>query len=102
MTIDAREVVGAGFPPTEGERLAVWLMEQGDLDWHDLTIDVRRCPPALLISAFFNAFLQKIFEVEPARLELARSIKWQPTFPFQEKNIKEWVDAFSPFTPTEC
>ena len=99
MIINAREYVGAGFPPNEGERLAQWLMNQDIASWGSLVIDLDDCPPALLISAFFNAFLQHIFEHQPKRLEEAKSITWKARFPFQDRNIKEWVAAFAPFTP---
>lgn len=97
MTIKARQYVGAGFPPGEGERLADWLVNQGLPAWNELLIDLSDCPPALLISAFFNAFLQRISEVCPERLQEAKTIAWKARFPFQEKNIAGWVASFKAY-----
>lgn len=94
--INARKVVGMGFPPIEGERLATWLLKQELPAWAGITMDVRGCPPGLLISAFFNAFLQRISEAAPERLDDAKAIVWLVQFPFQEKNVAEWVEAFRP------
>lgn len=98
MTIDARQYVGSGFPPSEGELLADKLVAMNLPSWNELIVDVSNCPPALLISAFFNAFLQRVFELHPDRLQEARAISWKSRFPFQDKNIKEWIEGFAPYT----
>jgi hypothetical protein len=93
----ASEIVEAGFPPDEGERLAAKLLNATDTNWEDLTIDLRGLPSGLLISAFFNAFLQEIYDRRPNLLKQARTIKWRVTYDFQEANIKQWMSDFAPF-----
>ncbi|MCI0420805.1 MAG: hypothetical protein L0312_16520 [Acidobacteria bacterium] len=97
--VNAREIIGTRFPPEEGEKLADALMREHD-DWSCLIVDLRRCPPSLLISAFFNAFLQKVYEERPDLLRAAREIEWQLAYPFQTDNVKTWVADFKPYTPT--
>jgi len=94
--IRAIDRVGSGFPPDEGERLAETLISDNRLNWDALDIDLRGCPAGLLISAFFNAFLQKIHEDASEHFEQAKAIKWQTDFPFQEKNVAEWIARFKP------
>lgn len=99
--IIALERIGCGFPPDEGQHLAEYLIDQDDhVDWSDLTIDLRKCPAGLLISAFFNSFLQHVFEELPERFDAAKKIRWEADFGFQQENIKQWIDSFNPQTPT--
>lgn len=97
--IEAINYVGTAFPPVEGERLADVLFNDKTLDWSSLSIDLRKCPAGLLISAFFNSFLQKIHEESPANLDAAKTIAWETDFPFQKKNVTEWISRFKPQTP---
>jgi hypothetical protein len=96
--LDARQHVGTSFPTDEGLRFADAMLAK-HRDWSDVTVDLSKMPAGLLISAFFNAFLQRIYEKKPDRLEEARRIKWKLAHPFQEKNVKEWMADFKPFTP---
>jgi hypothetical protein len=63
----------------------------------DLTIDVRRLPARILISAFFGSFFQQIYEANPAILDLARKIRWDVDHAFQKENIDKWSLSFDPF-----
>lgn len=95
-TIHARGIVGAGFPPEEGTHLADDILKRKSIDWAQLHIDLRGCPAGLLISAFFNGFLQRIVDKNPALLEKARRIHWQLDYPFQKENISRWMHGFRP------
>jgi hypothetical protein len=95
MVIDAREVIGSGFPPNEGERLADWVLKQSS-ELSEEQIDLTRCPPALIISAFFNAFLQRIYERNVKLYPVAKQLKWKLRFPFQERNVRDWIESFRP------
>lgn len=94
--IEAINYVGVGFPPDEGERLAEMLLADTSLDWNSISISLKKCPAGLLISAFFNAFLQKIHEEAPAHFDQAKGINWETDFPFQKKNVIEWIARFKP------
>lgn len=96
--IKAKDLVGTSFPPEEGSRLATVLLDRTDVTWSKLTIDLSELPSSLLISAFFNAFLQAVFEKKPELLPTAKSIDWQLKFDFQKKNVQSWMDHFTPFT----
>jgi hypothetical protein len=97
--LDALQHVGTSFPTDEGTHLADVLLSAKIDDWTTITIDLRKMPAGLLISAFFNAFLQRIHEKKPDRLAEARGIKWKLAYPFQEKNVQEWMKDFEPYTP---
>lgn len=92
----AKNYVGAGFPPEEGAKFARVLLSK-ETDWNDLTIDVRDLPASLIISAFFNGFLQRIFNERPAVLPQARRIKWELAYPFQQENVARWMKDFEPY-----
>jgi hypothetical protein len=95
MVIDAREIVGSGFPPDEGERLADWFLTHDDRISGE-EVDLTKCPSALLISAFFNAFLQRIYERRQDLYPDAKSLRWKLKFDFQDKNVQDWIDNFKP------
>ena len=97
MKVNAREFVGNGFPPDEGKKFADALLSRENVPWRDLEIDLSACAPALLISAFFNGFLQEVFEKNAAVLDDARQIRWHLQFPFQSENVKRWMRDFKPF-----
>lgn len=94
--VNARELVGSGFPPEEGAKLARALLARGATDWDALTVDVRDLPASLLISSFFNGFLQRVHNDRPTLLSRARQITWQPAYPFQEERVARWMKAFEP------
>ena len=95
MRIDGRDVVGRGFPPDEGKKLAEALLARTP-DWSDLEIDLSEIAPALLISAFFNGFLQAVHEQKPELLESAKKVKWVMQYEFQLANVKKWMEHFKP------
>ena len=93
----ALDLIGTGFPPNEGEHLAQRLLRTRDeIDWKNLTVDLRECQAGMLISAFFNSFLQHIHEESPELLKDARSITWTTDFEFQAEKIRDWVEHFRP------
>ena len=94
--IDATKHVRSGFPTDEGAAFASSLLDAPDIDWNSLEIDVRALPASLLISAFLNAFLQKVADDRPDLLDAARAIKWVCKFDFQTDNLKTWVQQFTP------
>lgn len=96
--IKASKVIRNGFPTDEGEKLALYLLNNRDQNWSDLEIDLTDCDSGLLISAFFNAFLQKIHEKSAERLDDARLIHWKLEFGFQRENVAEWMNDFHPCT----
>ena len=93
--LSAIDFVQTTFPPKEGERLADALIAQCVIA-DDLTIKLEGCPPALLISAFFNGFLQRIFEQNSSKFGAAKKVKWVAEFEFQNDNIRKWVAEFEP------
>lgn len=95
-TVNAREVIGVGFPPEEGTKLADNLLAREKLDWEELEITLRGCAPGLLISAFFNGFLQRIADQKPDLLNHARTIQWTVDYPFQKENVSRWMHDFKP------
>lgn len=96
--INANKIVGTGFPTDEGCRLAESLLSNPAIDWSSLEIDLTQCDSALLISAFFNSFLQTVYERESERLPQAREVRWKLEFPFQRANVDEWMRDFQPFS----
>lgn len=99
-TISAIDYVQTTFPPTEGERLACALLEERLLS-EDLQIDLTDCPPALLISAFFNGFLQHVYEQSADHFDAAKQVRWNAEFDFQNENIQDWVRNFEPREVTQ-
>lgn len=95
MLIKANEYVGRGFPPDEGKKLATALLGR-ELHWDDLEIDVAGLAPALLISAFFNGFLQEVFDRNQSLLNKAKKVKWILQFPFQREHVDTWMTHFKP------
>ncbi|WP_372717335.1 hypothetical protein [Novipirellula sp.] len=93
--LSAIDFVQTAFPPTEGERLADALLKD-DLLTDGLVISLDGCSPALLISAFFNGFLQRVYEQDRAKFESAKRIEWKAEFDFQNANIRKWVNKFEP------
>lgn len=94
--INANTICGKGFPTDEGMHLADTLLERPNVDWSDLTVDVQKLPSGLLISAFFNGFLQRIYDKRSELLEKARATKWILLFPFQRENVSRWMADFKP------
>jgi len=98
-TIIGREILKNGFPPDEGRRLAEAVLNNDSVDLDDVEIDLTAMKPALLISGFFNSFLQRVYELKPQLLEVARTVSWRLDFEFQQAAVKRWVDAFKAQDP---
>ena len=94
MRIDAREIIGSGFPPEEGTFLADQMLKLPT--WDNVIVDLRKCAPGLLISAFFNGFLQRVADKSPSRLAAARKVEWQLAHEFQRDNVAKWMKNFKP------
>lgn len=95
--INANRIVGTRFPTDEGRRLAEVLLSRFS-DWSTLRIDLTSCDSALLISAFFNSFLQTVSEKDLSRLNDARKIDWNLQYSFQKSNVEEWMRDFQPYS----
>lgn len=91
--IKASKIVRKRFPPEEGAELAKALLSR-DLDWDDLTVDLKGLPASLLISAFFNGFLAIITAERPELLPKAKRICWQLDYDFQSANVARWMKGF--------
>ena len=87
--------VGVGFPTDEGRKYAEVLLGKGE-PLSGLTIDLHGCSASVLISAFFNAFLQTVHDLQPECLAEAKGITWEPAHDFQDRNIRRWVQDFEP------
>ena len=87
------ELVGNEFPPEEGAKLAKMLISR-NVDWLNMTVDLRGLPPSLLISAFFNGFLAAINEERPDLLPTAKKINWVLDHDFQYENVRRWMKGF--------
>lgn len=90
--LDARKIIGTGLPTEEGRKLADHVLD--NYRNLDVEIDVRGCRAALLISAFFQAFLDRIRERYPNALPTAKNIKWITEHSFQQENILRWMQIF--------
>lgn len=95
MTINATELIGDGFPTDEGKRLGTSLLESLKT-LETVEVDLTGCKPVLLISAFFNAVLQTVYDRDPKLLGSARKIKWNLPFEFQRQNVAQWMVDFRP------
>ncbi|WP_437784434.1 hypothetical protein [Sorangium sp. So ce1097] len=96
MPVNARKLVGYGLPSEEGRNLSNALLATADISWAGLEIDARGLSPGLLISAFFNGFLEGVHENRPALLRKAKRVKWHLSFQFQEENVARWMHDFRP------
>ncbi|WP_149752572.1 hypothetical protein [Rubripirellula obstinata] len=94
--INGNRLIGMGYPVDEGAQLATRLLQQEDVDWQSLTLDMTDVDAAMLISSFVNSFLQTIHEQAPLRLDQARKVQWKTEFGFQQESIEEWVNDFQP------
>jgi hypothetical protein len=93
--IDASMIVGELFPTDAGARLAEELLKL-DRPLDEVTVDLTSCKAVMLISAFFNALLQRIHEAEPSKLTSARRIDWTLAYEFQVRNVHKWMKDFEP------
>lgn len=74
------------WPPQGGEFLAHHVLKKVDLKNEKVTIDLKGCPPAMLISSFFGGFRFVVVEgMENLTLD---NITWEADYDFQRENIK--------------
>jgi hypothetical protein len=99
--IDAIEYIKDGLPYGAGGNLAKAILDM-DLspeDWGRLVVDITKLPTELVISSFFNAFLQMISDHDQNLLDLAKETGWYANFDFQYDNILRWMEEFKPLPP---
>lgn len=94
--ISARTLVGGGFPPDQGKLLADKLLQDSNVEWDNLSIDLSGVSASLIISAFFNGFMQEIHDKRAGYLEKVKNVQWLVPFDFQKKSIEKWVREFKP------
>ena len=82
-----------------GASLADAVMQVTDVPWSELVIDANHCPPEFLTWGFYNSFYQRIYEVQPLRLEEAKSISWELHYDFQRANQEYNRTHFEPRQP---
>lgn len=96
MNVDAAKVVSKGFPTDEGKVLARHVLKESGNQLTGLTIDLTDCQSAMLISAFFNSFLQHIYDTDHTLLSDAKKTNWVLKFDFQREKVHGWMNDFSP------
>lgn len=98
--IDAKAIVQLGVPEEEGARLACALLER-KVDLVSSIVDLSDLPAALLISAFFNGYLQYFVKHQAKHLDVARATQWRLKHDFQKQNVARWMKDFKPFVPEQ-
>ncbi len=96
MHVNAKEMLGHGFPPTQGAKLASKLLSDG-ADWTVVCIDLSGLPSSMIISGFVNGFLQAVHDADAAMVAVAKTVQWKTRFPFQHEDIATWVRDFKAF-----
>lgn len=99
--IDATQHIKDGLPYGAGGNLAKAIldMDLSSEDWEKLVIDITKLPTELVISSFFNAFLQMISDHDQSLLDLAKETGWYANFDFQYSNILRWMEEFKALPP---
>ena len=97
--IDARYHVGYRLPSINGASLAEGVMKVTDVPWSEIVIDASRCPPELLVSTFYTAFWQRIYETLPDRLEEAKAIRWEFEYDVKQTTLEYLRNHFEPRQP---
>ena len=99
--IDASKYIKDGLPYGAGGNLAKALLDLHltRKDWDSLVIDVTSLPTDLVISSFFNAFLQMISDHDSNLLDLVKNSAWMANYDFQYQNIERWMEEFKPLPP---
>lgn len=96
MTIlNAKNIIGTGLPHEDGRKLAQYIFDNLSIK-KEFNINLSDCKPKLLISAFFNTFLQTIYDNNSSLLDSARQINWILKYDFQKKNVSRWMINFKP------
>lgn len=90
-----------GLPYGAGGNLAKAILDKGLAreEWDNLVIDIQGIPSGMLISAFFNSFLQMIADHDQGYLESVKGALWLTDFAFQSENIERWMEDFEPLPP---
>ena len=91
-----RGVIKDGPPSAEGGRLAAALLSRDDVDWSDITVDLRGMPYELLNISFFYGFLQQVAGARSEILERARKVKWTLSHQGLEESVAAYVARFRP------
>jgi hypothetical protein len=97
-----RNIIEDGTPREEGTRLAEALLSRDDVDWTDLTVDLRDMPSELLNISFFYGFLQRIADTRAEVLERARAVKWTLSYPALETLVGAFMLKFQPRSPRKA
>jgi hypothetical protein len=102
IVFQATPYIGRGLPNEEGRRIALVLLHQYPESLPAI-VDLRGCLPGLMISGFFNGFLQQVHESAPTKLEQARQLQWRldEHLSWCQCRISQWVRAFQPYPPSE-
>ena len=87
--IRAKDIVHKIFPPDAGEILAQHVLEHADLDQPKITIDMKGCPPAMLISSFFGGFRYVMCKQNGHDIT---KFKWETDYAFQLDAIKLFTE----------
>ena len=80
------------LPIQAGVALANALLAEPD--WDSVEIDLRRCDPATLISAFYVSMFGRILAVDHSRLERVKSFVWLTDHDFQQKMISRILENY--------
>jgi len=84
------------FPTVAGEELADEFLQAEPEPGQELSLDLRGAPPAMLVACFYAAFLQKIYEVAPEKLQKMRRLEIKTDHPHQHAKA---LKAFKEFQP---
>jgi hypothetical protein len=80
----------------EGGSLAKALLSKDDVDWNDLTVDMRGMSYDLLNVSFFWGFLQQVADDRSEILESARKVKWLLSHRGLDDMVAIYVTKFLP------
>lgn len=85
-----------GWPPDQGRKLADALLAAFS-PWPPADEPVNlNLPAAMLVGTFIHSVLQRVHDLKPEILDLARKTKWHAPFAFQRESIARWVADFTP------
>lgn len=99
FVVRARGQIGTGLPTDEGSRFADWLLAHFANDDEinslaELSVDLNYCPVKTLISAFWTAFMNRLYEIDPDYCEAATEITWTTEYDWQNANIARWLAPY--------
>lgn len=94
ITVKNLKPVVKSWPPRGGERLANYVLKKVDLENEEVVIDLKGCPPAMLISSFFGGFRFVVEGMEGLTLD---NVKWEADHDFQLENIRKFTEPHDLF-----